>query len=106
MKLHHSVVALTFALSPLSVFAGNAPAPSVRPGPAAVAAPISQVNAGLNQQAAPATVQPTLKGFSKLPGAYPAAIANGAQPAPDGTVEITINGVTLKIDSEDNVVSR
>jgi len=105
MKLHHSFVVMVLASSPLSVFAGNAPAPSVRPGPAAVAAPISQVNASLNQ-AAPVGAQPILRGFSKLPGAYAAAIANGAIPAQDGTVEITISGVTLKIDSEDNVVSR
>jgi len=105
MKLHHTFVAMAFALSPLHVFAGNAPAPSVRPGPAAVAAPVSQVNASLNQ-AAPVGAQPILRGFSKLPGAYSAAIANGATPGPDGTVEITISGVTLKIDSEDNVVSR
>lgn len=114
MKKTLAIVAVTAAI-PASALAGNTAAASVRAGPAAVAPPVAQVQAASpgasgasggaasSNAASPAAV-PSLTGFSTLPGAYQAAIANGAVPASDGTVQVTISGSTLTVDSADRVV--
>lgn len=107
-------VATLLSLSPLSALAGSTAAAAIRPGPSAVAPSVSQTAAsgaglaGAPSQAAPGLPQAPGQGatFASLPGAYKAALANGATPADDGTVQVTLNGVTLTVDREDNVVSR
>lgn len=99
---------------PLAALAGNTAAPSVRAGPSSVAPPTSQVAAanapstgGTSGASAPAPgVAPLGMSGSNLPGAYQAAIANGAVPAADGTVQVSLNGVPLTIDRENNIVPR
>lgn len=106
------IFAISFAvvLMPVTAFAGNTAAPSIRPGTTSVAPPTSQVQAAFSSlpsagaaQGASTTVL-GLGGVAVLPGAYQAALGNGATPASDGTVEVTISGVTLKVDAADKVM--
>lgn len=91
-----------------SVFAGNAPVPALRAGPSPVAAS-SQTLTNVLQSGGASQLGgnvASVSGFTVLPGAYRAAIANGAIPAGDGTVQVTINGATLTVDAKDAVVPR
>lgn len=100
------------ALVPVAASAGNAPVVAFRAGPSAVAAP-SQAQTGAIQTGAIQTggsdagqATQVSVNFSRLPGAYDAAIANGAVPNANGNVEVTISGASLTIDRKDAVVPR
>lgn len=98
------------ALVPIAASAGNAPVVAFRAGPSAVAAP-SQAQTGAIQTGGSDAGQATQAtqvsvSFSRLPGAYDAAIANGAVPNANGNVEVTISDVSLTIDRKDAVVPR
>ncbi|MES2720044.1 MAG: hypothetical protein V4688_06090 [Pseudomonadota bacterium] len=93
-----------------SAVAGNAPVPAMRGGPSAVAATSQTLTNALQpggaSQGGAGAPAANVSGFPILPGAYKAAIANGATPTADGTVQVTINGATLTVDAKDAVVPR
>ena len=100
----HVLWALAFVSA--VVTAGNAPVVALRAGPSPIAAP-SQAQTGAVQAGGSDAGAPQIPvSFTKLLGAYDAAIANGAIPDANGNVEITISGVNLTIDRKDAVVPR
>lgn len=107
-------VATLLSIAPVCAWAGSTASAAIRPGPSAVAPSVSQtaasgtaVGGSISQIGSGSPLSPSQGGtFASLPGAYKAALANGATPANDGTVQVTLNGVTLTVDREDTVVSR
>lgn len=100
----HILWALAFVS--VAVTAGNAPVVAMRAGPSPIAAPSQAQTGAVQVGASNAGTPQTPVSLTKLPGAYDAAIANGASPDGNGNVEITINGVDLTIDRKDAVVPR
>lgn len=98
-------VLCVLCLTPAVLLAGNAPVIALKAGPSPIAAPSQAQTAAVKGDASIVAPQIPIS-FTELPGAYDAAIANGATPNSNGHVEISINGVEMTIDQKDAVVPR